>query len=155
MGKKNKRISNRDLSERYGVEQGRFMRPGQNYTDEENPLTFNERVAEAANDDWDTREQQRAFDLALRDEEFRSGLDKETREFVDNYNKGKDHDKGMAGIRNMNDVQTINQFGKLWHKNESGKGGKFTSVSDFAGATQHMDDRMRKFYDRNFLTKDD
>ena len=141
------------LSERYGVEEGRYTRAGQNYMDEEDPRDFEQRLAKAANNDWDTREQQRAFDLALRDEEFRSGLDKETRSFVDNYNKGKDHDKGMSGIRTINDAHTINDFGKLWHKHESSKGGKFTSVTDFGGATQHMDDRMRKFHDRNFALK--
>ena len=143
------------LSERYGVEEGRYTRAGQNYMDEEDPRDFEQRLAKAANNDWDTREQQRAFDLALRDEDFRAGLDGKTRDFVDNYNKGKDHDKGMAGIRTIDDVHTINDFGKLWHKNESSKGGKFTSASDFGGATQHMDDRMRKHYDRNFLTQED
>ena len=147
--------NSRELVERYGVEKGRYHRPGQNYLNEETPDEFGRRVAEAANKDYDTREQQRAFDLALRDKEFRAGLDKETREFVDNYNKGKDHDKGMSGIRTIKDVYAVHDFGKLWHKHESGRGGKFTSVSDFGGATQHMDDRMSKFYDRNFLTKGD
>ena len=154
MGKKNKRLSNnRELGERYGVEAGRFMRPGQNWTDEEDPRSFGDRIAKAANNDYDTREQQRAFDLALRDEDFRATLDKKTRSFVDNYNKGKDHDKGMSGIRTIQDAHAVHDFGKLWHEYESGNGGKYTSVSDFGGATQHMDDRMRKFHDRNFALK--
>jgi hypothetical protein len=61
----------------------------------------------------------------------------------------------MAGINTISDVHTLNDFGKLWHKNESGNGGKYTSANDFANATSHMDDRMRKHYDRNFATKDD
>jgi len=143
------------LSERYGEDQGRHYRSGQNYTDAPTPEDFEDRLTSAAKNDWDTREQQRAFNLALKDKEFRSGLDSETRDFVDNYNKGKDHHKGMAGINTISDVHTLNDFGKLWHKNESGNGGKYTSANDFANATSHMDDRMRKHYDRNFLTQDD
>ena len=153
MSKKEK--NKRALEKRYGVSEGRYYRAGQNYTNAPTPKDFDERLAKKANNDYDTRKQQETFDLALRDEEFRSGLDKKTREFVENYNKGKDHHKGMSGIDSYSDVQTLNQFGKLWHKHESGNGGKFTSVNDYAGATSHMADRMRKFHDRNFLTKDD
>ena len=148
--------NSRNLSERYGVERGQYHRPGTTqWANNPSPKTFEKRLADAANKDWDTREQQQAFDLALRDEEFRKGLDGKTRRFVENYNKGKNHDKGMSGIRTIDDVRTIHDFGELWHKHESGNGGKYTSVSDFAGATSHMDDRMRKFHDRNFATKDD
>ena len=145
----------RNLSERYGEEEGRFYRSGENYLNKPTPKTFDQRIAKAANSDWDTREQQRAFDLALRDQEFRDTLDKKTQEFVDNYKNGKNHHKGMAGITSLKDAQTIDEFGRLWHKHESGNGGKYTSVSDYAGATSHMDDRMRKFHDRNFVTQDD
>lgn len=145
----------RALSKRYGEEEGTYRRAGANYLNEDTPDTYRDRITNAANKDYDTREQQKAFDLALRDEEFRKTLDPRTQKVVENYNNGKDHDKGMAGVSSMSDVLALSEFGKTWHKRESGNGGQYNSNSDYGGATQHMNDRMRKFYDRNFVTRDD
>ena len=145
----------RAMGKRYGVEEGRFHRPGTNYTNDPSPLTYNERLVKASQNDYDTRKTQEFMNAALKDDELRASLGKKAQKFLDDYKGGDKKDGSLVGISNFKELSAINRFGKLYHKHEKGGGGQFSSFNDYGGNTEHMGNALRKYYDRNFVTKDD
>ena len=151
MGKS--RNKKRNLSERYGVEEGRYYRSGQNYTNAPTPKDYEDRLIAAANSDPNTHDQAKFIARALEDEEFRKSLGKKSQKFLNDYKEN--NKKGFSGIDSIKDLNLVNDYGKIFHKHELNHGGKFSSANDFFGASLAMEDATRKYYDRNFLTKDD
>ena len=146
----------RAMGKRYGVKEGSYRRPGQNFGMEETPDTYEKRLVKAAQNDYDTRKAQEVFHLAMTDKDYRKSLGSKAQKFFDNYKGSDKKDKdGMQGISNFKELQAINEFGKLYHKHERGLGGNYSSANDYGGGSMHMMDSMRKFHDRNFATKDD
>ncbi len=139
------------LTKRYGVEEGRFTKAGQNYTDDEDPRDFHERLAKEVSRDYDSRKHQETFDLAYTNADFAKTLNPEIQDFLDDYRKNtnkkkKKNTKGIDGIDTLDDVFAINDFGKLWHQHEGKNKGKYTSTQDYSEATSQMMSAMRDFY---------
>ena len=101
---------------------------------------------------YDVRRSMEAFNLAKSDEAFRDSLgSNELSKFVDSYEtnkkaKGKEKDGQIIGLSNANELATIREFQKLYHKNVRNKGGKYDDQNDFGGGTRHMMDAMRNYY---------
>ena len=143
----------RAMGKRYGVEEGTYRRAGANYRDDPDPGNYKERLVKASQNDYDTRKTQEFMNAALKDDELRKSLGKKAQKFLNDYKGGDKKDGGLAGISNFKELQAVNDFGRLYHKHEKGGGGQFSSYNDYGGNTEHMDNTLRKHYDRNFALK--
>ena len=144
----------RAMEKRYGEKEGTYRRSGANYMNEDTPDTYEDRLTKAASNDYDTRKAQETLHLALTDEDYRKSLGKKAQNFVDNYKGSDKKDKeGMLGISNMQELQAVNDFGRLYHKHERNMGGNYSSANDYGGGSMDMMDSMRKHHDRNFALK--
>ena len=145
----------RAMGKRYGEKEGTYRRAGANYLNEDTPDTFNDRLVKASQNDYDTRKAQEFMNAALKDDELRASLGKKAQKFLDNYKSNDKKDSGLVGISNMKELLAVNDFSRLYHKNERNNGGQFSSANDYGGNTEHMGNALRKHYDRNFVTKDE
>jgi len=145
----------RAMSKRYGVEEGNSIRESTNYTNKPEPDDYHERLVKASQNDYDTRKAQEFMNAALKDDKLRASLGKKAQKFLDNYKSGDKKDNGLIGISNLKELSAINDFERLYHKHEKGGGGQFSSFNDYGGNSEHMGNTLRKYYDRNFVTKDE
>ena len=124
--------------------------------DDRNPDDYADAFYADQMKNYDVRRSMEAFNLAKSDEAFRDSLgSKKLSKFVDSYKtnkkaKGKEKDGQIIGLSNANELGTIREFQKLYHKNVRNKAGKYDDQNDYGGGTRHMMDAMRNYYGGSF-----
>ena len=112
---------------------------------------------------YDNRIAMDAWNLAVKDEEFRKTLGKKDQKSIESYmddkrnkkGKGGEKDGQIVGISNFREFGALQDFQRSYHKNTKNSGGQFSSANDRGGNTMDMQQRMREHYMKDYMKADD